>query len=255
MTTLFISHGAPTLAMEPGATGRLLAELGRSLPQPDAILVISAHWDTTQPRVSAVETPETIHDFGGFPREMYEMQYPAPGAPDLAMRVVEALADSFPTTSMDASRGLDHGGWVPLMLMYPQADIPVTQLSIQSHAGPLKHYQIGQALTGLQQENILLLCSGAITHNLHDFFTAERDAPVLDYVPAFTNWMAQKIADHDIDALLDYRTQAPGGHRAHPHEDHLMPLFVALGAAQGSGIRYQPENTYGILAMDTYVWS
>ncbi|MCB5188948.1 dioxygenase [Methylobacillus caricis] len=254
MTTLFISHGAPTLAMEPGATGRLLAELGRSLPRPDAILAVSAHWDTTQPRVSAVQHPETIHDFGGFPRQMYEIQYPAPGAPALAMRVLEILADSFPTARMDAKRGLDHGAWVPLMLMYPQADIPVTQLSIQSSAGPLVHYKLGQALSALQQENIMLLCSGAITHNLHDFFTSDRNAAVLDYVPAFSDWVAGRIASKDIQSLLDYRQLAPGGNRAHPHEDHLMPLFVALGAAQGKSVRYEPENTYGILAMDTYVW-
>ncbi|MFL9609528.1 DODA-type extradiol aromatic ring-opening family dioxygenase [Methylobacillus sp. Pita2] len=254
MSTLFISHGAPSLVLEPGKTGEMLAELGKSLPRPDAIVAVSAHWDTQQPRISAAARPETIHDFGGFPRAMYEMQYPAPGAPELARTVAEGLAAQGIAVQIDTVRGLDHGAWVPLMLMYPEADIPVAQLSIQSHAGPRTHYRLGQALAGLRTQNVMLLCSGAITHNLHDFFSADRDAHVLDYVPAFSGWMAEKIAAGDTEALLDYRRQAPGGVRAHPHEDHLMPLFVALGAASGKAIRYQPENTFGILAMDAYVW-
>ncbi|MCB5190851.1 dioxygenase [Methylobacillus arboreus] len=254
MSTLFISHGAPSLVLKPGKTGTMLAELAASLPRPDAILAVSAHWDTQQPRVSATPRPDTIHDFGGFPPAMYAMQYPAPGAPGLARTVVETLAAHDIAAGIDTSRGLDHGVWVPLMLMYPHADIPVAQLSIQSQAGPRAHYQLGQALAGLKTGNVMLLCSGAITHNLHDFFTSDRDAQALDYVSAFSDWMGEKIAAGDVDALLDYRQQAPGGTRAHPHEDHLMPLFVALGAAQGQAIRYQPENTYGILAMDTYVW-
>ncbi|ABE50897.1 DODA-type extradiol aromatic ring-opening family dioxygenase [Methylobacillus flagellatus] len=254
MNTLFISHGAPSLALEPGKTGAMLAALGQTLPRPDAILVVSAHWDTSQPRISAATQPDTIHDFSGFPRAMYEMQYPAPGAPALADIVAESLAAQGMAVEVDPVRGLDHGAWVPLMLMYPEADIPVTQLSIQSHAGPRAHYRLGQALAGLQAHRVMLLCSGAITHNLHDFFSADRDAQVLDYVPAFSGWMAEKIAAGDVEALLDYRRQAPGGIRAHPYEDHLMPLFVALGATQGKAVRHTPEHTFGILAMDAYVW-
>lgn len=254
MTTLFISHGAPNLVLEPGKTGDMLAHLGKTLPRPDAILAVSAHWDTRHPRITTSSKPDTIHDFAGFPAAMYEMQYPAPGAAGLADKVTATLASHHIVVEPDATRGLDHGVWVPLMLMYPEADIPVAQLSIQSHLGPQAHYQLGQALAAVQQQNVLLLCSGAITHNLHDFFTADRNADVLDYVPAFSDWMAGRIAANDTAALLDYRRQAPGGVRAHPHEDHLMPLFVAIGAAQGKATRHQPENTYGILAMDTYVW-
>lgn len=256
MSTLFISHGAPTLALEPGVTGELLTRLGQTLPRPRAILVVSAHWDTRTPRISMVSQPETIHDFGGFPAAMYQMQYPAPGAPALAQQVKTLLEQTHLTVALDPARGLDHGAWVPLMLMYPQADIPVTQLSIQSHAGAAAHFALGQQLASLQAEGVMLLCSGAITHNLHDFFSADRDAPVLDYVPAFSDWMGQRIAAGDSQALLNYRQLAPAATRAHPHEDHLLPLFVALGAAEGMGKpqRHQPENTYGILAMDTYVW-
>lgn len=255
MSTLFISHGAPSLVLEPGKTGDLLAALGQSLPRPEAILAVSAHWDTQQPRISTAPHPETIHDFGGFPPAMYEMQYPAQGAPELAQGVAEKLALHNIPVNIDPIRGLDHGAWVPLMLMYPDADIPVTQLSIQSHAGPRAHYALGQVLAGLQSQKVMLMCSGAITHNLHDFFTADRHAKSLHYVQAFSDWMAEKIAENDIESLLNYRKLAPGGIRAHPHEDHLMPLFVALGAAAGKhSTRHQPETTYGFLAMDAYLW-
>jgi len=256
MTTLFISHGAPTLAMEPGETGRMLSELGTSLPRPTSILVISAHWDTKAAQVSFAEKPETIHDFGGFPPEMYKMQYPANGAPGLAKQVINVLEQANIPITTSSDRGLDHGAWVPLMLLYPQADIPVTQLSIQSHLGPAEHYQLGQAISPLQDDGVMILCSGAVTHNLSDFFSMNREALSLDYVPQFANWIANKIEHNDTDALLDYRKIAPGGVRAHPHEDHLSPLFVALGAAKDreNVRRYAPETTFGILAMDTYVW-
>ncbi|HEY0268147.1 MAG TPA: class III extradiol ring-cleavage dioxygenase, partial [Methyloradius sp.] len=173
----------------------------------------------------------------------------------IAQQVYNLLAGAGITIAQDQQRGLDHGAWVPLKLMYPLADIPVTQLSIQSHSGPLAHYKMGQAIGALQDEGIMILCSGAITHNLHDFFTMQRDAPLLPYVMEFANWMAEKAASNDIDALLNYRKLAPHAVRAHPHEDHLVPLFVALGAARGAMKRYQPENTFGILAMDAYVWA
>ena len=259
MSTLFISHGSPTLAIEPGATGALLHALAQSLPRPKAILMVSAHWDTRIATLSLAEQPETIHDFGGFPKAMYEIQYPAKGAPSVAKKTAALLEKSGIAVQFAPTRGLDHGAWVPLMLMYPEADIPVTQLSVQSQAvqsqpSSAAHYQLGQAIRPLQEDNIMIIASGAITHNLHDFFTAQRDARVLDYVPAFTHWVADKIEQNDMDALIHYRTKAPSGIRAHPSEDHLMPLFVALGAGAGKPVRYQPENTFGILAMDIYAW-
>ncbi len=244
MTTLFVSHGAPTLAIEPGKTGKLLGYLARSLPKPQQILVVSAHWDTQIPRVSLSKQPETIHDFGGFPHEMYEISYPARGAPVLANRALQLLAAAGVDADSDPSRGLDHGAWVPLRLMYPDADIPVTQLSIQSRLGPQAHYQLGQAISPLQDEDVLILCSGAVTHNLYDMFTMQRDADVLDYVPDFANWVGEKIAEQDTATLLDYRHASQSGKRAHPSEDHIAPLFVALGAGRGHAQRLQPENIY-----------
>ncbi len=261
MTALFISHGAPTLAIEPGETGKLLAELAASLPRPSAILVASAHWDTQTPTLSTTGKPETIHDFGGFPQQMYDIQYPANGAPAIATKAADLLTHTGIHSKMDAVRGLDHGAWVPLMLMYPEADIPVAQVSIQSRQSPQAHFAMGQALSALQAENVMLVASGSVTHNLHDFFSPQRDALALHYVPAFADWLAEKIGQNDSAALFDYRNQNQYAVRAHPTEDHILPLFVALGWANGAGhlsasapVRYTPENTYGILAMDIYRW-
>lgn len=254
MTTLFVSHGAPTLALEPGETGKMLATLAASLPRPDAILVISAHWDTRVPTVSLAAHPATIHDFAGFPAALYAINYPVPGAPALANKVLELLAAHEIPAQTHTDRGLDHGAWVPLSLMYPEADIPVTQLSIQSRTTPAAQFALGQALQSLHAENVLILASGAITHNLSDFFTGQRDATPLAYVNAFSDWVAGQLASEQAQTLLNYRTENREGIQAHPSEDHLMPLFVAAGSAQGIPKRYTPETTYGILAMDAYVW-
>ncbi|WP_020167379.1 MULTISPECIES: DODA-type extradiol aromatic ring-opening family dioxygenase [Methylotenera] len=269
MTTLFISHGAPTLAIESGETGKLLSTLGVTLPRPDAILVVSAHWDTPTAKVSNAIKPETIHDFGGFPKAMYDIQYPANGSPMLADKTARLLENAGIVIQQE-SRGLDHGAWVPLKLMFPDADIPVVQLSIQSQPSknltnqnlaeqrlqaPSAHYALGRTISALQNDNIMIICSGAITHNLQDFFSTKIDVEALDYVAKFADWMGERIALNDIDSLINYRTQSQFGQQAHPSEDHILPLFVALGAAKGKPIRYQPEITYGILAMDTYVWS
>jgi 4,5-DOPA dioxygenase extradiol len=271
MSTLFVSHGAPTLALEPGYTGQMLAEMAASLPRPEAILVVSAHWDTRVPTISLASQPQTIHDFAGFPPAMYGLSYPAPGAPALAAQVVTMLQTQGIAVQTQAERGLDHGAWVPLMLMYPQADIPVTQLSIQSRSSPAAQFALGQALQALHAQNVLILASGAITHNLSDFFTADRNASPLAYVDAFSDWMAARLLQQQWASLLNYRHECPWARQAHPTEDHLMPLFVAAGsvatdalgrAQQNAGEaefasvrRFRPEYTYGILAMDAYLWT
>lgn len=254
MTTLFISHGAPNLIMDPGKTGALLRQLGQTLPRPKAILVVSAHWDTMEARVSSVDRPETLHDFYGFPDEMYTMHYSAPGAPALAQKVMAAFGDARMNIQEDKRRGLDHGAWVPLTLMYPQADIPVTQLSIQGKLKPVDHFYMGQAISALQDQGILILCSGAITHNLKHLFKVQRKTSSLEYVTEFANWVGERVIDHDIEALINYRKLSINGVKAHPEEDHILPLFVALGAGRGQAIRYQTEHTYGVLAMDAYSW-
>lgn len=242
------------LALQSGRTGEAWQSLRQQLPVPSAILCISAHWETAQFEVSAVTKPETIHDFSGFPSALYEIEYPAAGAPALAEKVRTCLQAAGMDVRVNAQRGLDHGAWVPLREFYPAATLPVAQLSLQMHGGPAMHYALGQVLQVLHADNVLILASGAVTHNLGDFYSSALDAPVLPYVPAFADWLGEAIAQQDIERLLAYRQRTPAGRLAHPSEEHLLPLFVALGAGQGVPQRWQPETCYGILAMDAYVW-
>lgn len=254
MPALFVSHGAPTMAIEPGRAGAALAELGRTLPRPKAILIASAHWETHSPAVSAAHQPDTIHDFGGFADALYRIRYPAPGAPELAERVKQVLDGAGLQTALDPARGLDHGAWVPLRYLYPDADVPVTQLSIQPHLSPVHHYRIGEALRPLTLEDVLIIGSGSLTHNLREF--RARSGEVAAYVREFQEWMKTSIDSKDVAALLDYRRLAPHAVRAHPTDEHLLPLFVALGAAGvcGPTRRLTDEVTFGVIAMDTYVF-
>lgn len=250
---VFISHGSPNVALQDGATVQCWQQLGQELPRPRAILLLSAHWETAQPMISTAAQPQTIHDFGGFPRTLYEMQYPAAGMPELAQRVGECLAAGGFALGEHQQRGLDHGAWIPLRNMYPQADVPVVQLSIQPHAGTEWHWRLGQALRPLREEGILIMASGAVTHN---FGWLSRTQTPLPQAQAFSDWLGEKLAVRDLPALLDYRRQAPYGVEAHPTEEHLLPLFVTLGASNENELltRFTPEYCYGGLAMDAYVW-
>jgi 4,5-DOPA dioxygenase extradiol len=254
LPSLYISHGSPMTALHPGKVGERLTELASSLPRPKAILIATAHWLAHQPTVGGSARPETIHDFYGFPRELFEIHYRAPGAPDLALQAAQMLDRAGLSPQLDPAHGLDHGAWVPLRLLYPQADIPVVPLSIQPELGPAHQYAVGRALAPLRDQGVLIIGSGSITHNLHDFragYSEEREAP---YVRPFLGWLDQKIQARDIDALLDYRRQAPFAERAHPTDEHLLPLYVALGAAgeDASAQRIDAGIDLGFLAMDTY---
>jgi 4,5-DOPA dioxygenase extradiol len=253
-TSLFVSHGAPTMALEPGSAGLALAALGRELPRPRAILVLSAHWDTPVPTVSAASRPDTIHDFHGFPAELYRIVYPASGAPELAQRTTGLLSAAGIPVAVDPGRGLDHGAWVPLRLMYPEADVPVTQLSIQTGSGPAHHLRIGAALAPLLDEGVLVIGSGSMTHNLREVQFSVPEGPATPYVSDFQAWMQATLARGDADALIDYRRLAPGAVRAHPTDEHLLPLFAAYGAAGASPQvrRLGDSVTFRVLAMDAY---
>jgi 4,5-DOPA dioxygenase extradiol len=254
LPSLFISHGAPTLALKPGRTGAALTALGRDLPRPAAILVASAHWETARPAASIASHPETIHDFGGFPDELYRMTYPAPGAPDVARQAKDLLDAAGIGADLDAGRGLDHGAWVPLRFLYPAADVPVTQLSIQPRLTPAHHYRVGEALRPLRRAGVLIVGSGSLTHNLREL-RMSGGAPE-PYAVEFQDWVHNAVSANDVAALLDYRRRAPQAVRAHPTDEHLLPLFVALGAAgdSDSARRINDEITYGALAMDTYAF-
>jgi 4,5-DOPA dioxygenase extradiol len=242
LPALFVSHGSPMILVEPSPGRSFLAGLAAMLPRPRAILAVSAHWETRQPAVSTAPRPETIHDFAGFPPELHRIRYDAPGAPELAERVA-AL-----TGADTVAHGLDHGAWVPLLLGWPAADIPVTQLSIQPDQGPEHHFKLGQALAPLRDEGVLILASGALTHNLRAYFRGGDGEAARSLT--FADWMAGAVEDGRIDDLLAYRQRAPEAVHAHPADEHLLPLFVALGAG-GQG-RVLHRSLDGSLAMDAY---
>ena len=251
---LFLSHGSPTLPLEKSAATDFLRRLGPSLGRPEAILMVSAHWDTERPAVSGAERPETIYDFYGFPPELYRLQYPAPGAPKLAQRVAGLLGERGFSTDIDPGRGLDHGAWTPLILAYPQADIPVTQLSIQSHLGPEHHVRLGEALRPLRDEGVLIIASGGATHNLREL-SRQRGNPVPQpWAAEFNDWLAGALQSRRTDDLVNYRGQAPQAVRNHPTDEHLIPLFVALGAGDPGGTTQRLHSSIesGVISMDAY---
>ncbi|HWG90488.1 MAG TPA: class III extradiol ring-cleavage dioxygenase [Candidatus Thermoplasmatota archaeon] len=236
LPTLFVSHGAPTLPIEPDSPARtFLTGLGASLPRPKAILAVSAHWETDRPAVSLADRPATLHDFHGFPPQLYQLRYPAPGAPDVALRALDLLEEAGIGCDMDPTRGLDHGAWVPLLLGYPKADIPVTQLSIQRHFNPEAHLALGEALAPLRKEGVLVLGSGGAIHNLRDLDWTGGDTPE-KWAVEFEGWLVEAVARGDREALAHWTTRAPHAAKAQPRPDHFMPLLVALGAA-GPGAR------------------
>lgn len=257
LPTLFVSHGAPTLPLTEAPAKRFLQQLPTRLPErPRAVLVVSAHWETDRPAVNAVLSNGTIHDFRGFQQELYGLRYPAPGSTEVAQQVADLLHLAGFPTSIDRERGLDHGAWVPLMLMFPNADVPVLQLSVQARGSTAHHLALGRALRRLRQQGILLLGSGSFTHDLSHFH-AYRDAlaePEPIWVSAFADWFDQALAERRLDELVEYRRFAPFASRNHPTEEHLMPLFVVLGAAGDDWIaeRLHASVTHGVLRMDVY---
>ncbi|CAN7349231.1 DODA-type extradiol aromatic ring-opening family dioxygenase [Pseudomonas sp. LjRoot263] len=249
--SLYISHGSPMLALEPGASGPALANLAATMPKPKAIVIVSAHWESSELLVSGNPQPETWHDFGGFPRALFEVQYPAPGSPQLATEVVELLKTDGLPVRIDAKRPFDHGVWVPLSLMYPQADVPVVQVSLPTRGGPALQTRVGHALASLRERGVLLIGSGSITHNLRELDWHAGPESVEPWAKAFRDWMIEKLEANDEAALHDYRQQAPNAVRNHPSDEHLLPLYFARAAGGEFSIVHQ-GFTMGALGMDIY---
>lgn len=257
LPSLFVPHGAPTFALHPGAAGNAIAAAASTLPLPRAIVVISAHWDTDEPTVGFADRPETIYDFYGFAQALYALRYPATGCPEAAAEVVAAIRSAGLPAHEDPTRGLDHGAWVPLRMMFPEADVPVIPLSIQSHAGVEHAWRLGKSLAPLSGRGFLMIGSGNITHNLNDFRQVSRSpGQTPAYVRDFADWIAARLRVGDIPALLDYRRQAPQAVQAHPTDEHLLPLFVALGAAGDAphAERFHAGIDSHVLAMDAYTF-
>lgn len=250
---LFVSHGSPMFAIEPGRLGPKLAQIGAGLGELSAIVVVSPHWQTCGVRVSGPVSPDTIHDFGGFPAPLYALQYPAPGAPRLAEQIRDLLEAAGFEASVDTARGLDHGAWVPLRYLRPAADVPVLQVSLPHDIDAAGALRLGTALGPLRAQGVLLIGSGSLTHNLYEF-RQHVDDP--DYAQRFADWVADAVSRRDVAALVGYRDRAPHAARAHPTEEHYLPLLVALGASDADepGQLIPGGMTYGVLSMDSFAF-
>jgi 4,5-DOPA dioxygenase extradiol len=251
---LFISHGAPTFAVEPGALGSELRRLGNRLVGIKAVLVISPHWQTRAVKVMATLMPETMHDFGGFSPELYRLRYAAAGQPEIAERAALLLQRAGFVVTLDEKRGLDHGAWVPLLHLLPNAGTPVFQVSMPHDLDTRGAMQLGRALAPLRESGVLILGSGSLTHNLYEI--AARASHAERYAEDFARWVRDAVTDKDTERLLSYRSQAPYATRAHPTEEHFLPLLVALGAAGDADdvLAIDGGMTYGVLSMDSFAW-
>ncbi|MGE5236773.1 MAG: DODA-type extradiol aromatic ring-opening family dioxygenase [Acidobacteriota bacterium] len=253
--SVFVSHGAPTLLLDACPAREFLAGLGRELGRPRAVLCVSAHWEASRPALTTAARPATIHDFSGFPRELYDITYPAPGDPELARRAAELLDAAGLAAAADSRRGLDHGAWVPLALVFPAADVPTVQLSVQTALGPRHHLELGRALAPLREEGVLLLGSGGATHNLLEFGGQRLDEKAPAHVRAFEEWLCATVERGDDQALVDYRRTGPEAPRIHPTAEHFLPLLVPAGAGHGGGGRVLHRSfTYGVLSMAAFAW-
>jgi len=241
-------------AVEPGLLGPKLQALGESLQDVSAILIVSAHWQTSGGvRVMTTSAPETIHDFGGFPEQLYKLRYPAHGAPDVAAEAGRLLTEAGFSVKSDSRRGLDHGAWVPMIYLQPEARLPIFQVSMPQELDAAGAVRLGKALAPLREQGVLIVGSGSLTHNLYEVFRGHSD---IEYAQSFVDWIRRAIAQRDTAALLDYRHQAPSASRAHPTEEHFLPLLVALGASEGaeSAALVEGGMTYGVLSMDSFLW-
>ena len=252
---IFISHGAPTFAIEPGVLGPQLGALGQKLIGVKAVLVVSPHWQTRDVQVMTTQKPETVHDFGGFPAELYTLQYPASGQPGLAIEAARLLAAAGFNTGFDERRGLDHGAWVPLYHLLPDAQIPVFQVSLPASLTTAQAVELGRALAPLRAQGVVIMASGSMTHNLYEFRQGgTRPEP---YAEEFATWVRTAVMAHAVQPLIAYRAEAPHAARAHPTEEHFLPLLVALGAQQdGDGVQVLDGGgvTHGVISMESYVW-
>lgn len=261
MPSLFISHGGPNVVTDDTPARDYLRSLSERLPRPKAIVIVSAHFETDGVAVVTDPMPGMIYDFGGFAPELHEMVYPAPGEPALAERVFGLLDAAGLEPARLAERGYDHGTWTPLILAWPEADIPVVQISVDPKRDARWHYELGRALAPLREDGVLLIGSGHITHNLRALFPLMRhgkqaDPALAGQVNAFTGWFAERLAADDRESILDWKARAPFPAENHPTDEHLMPIFFAYGAG-GPDTRVERAHAsqqFGFFAWDSYLF-
>ena len=231
MPVLFIAHGAPTIVIQKGQYPDFLAKIPETIKKPQAIVVFTAHWESEIQQISSVKNYETIYDFYGFPKEMYEMTYPAPGNTTIAKEIHELFKANGIKSELDEKRGLDHGAWTILRLMYPKADIPVIQLSVNPAASAEEAYKIGKALAPLREKDILIIGSGNTVHNLRILNRSEIDAPTEKWALEFDDWIAKQLKEWNTQELFAYEKKAPHIKKAVPTAEHFLPLVYSAGAA------------------------
>jgi 4,5-DOPA dioxygenase extradiol len=234
MPVMYLSHGAPPLADDHTWTAEL-AQWRRDLPRPESILVVSAHWESAPLTVGATETVPLTYDFWGFPQRYYDVTYAAPGAPELAEDVAKLVARPGRPVYSDPNRGLDHGAYVPLVELFPEADVPVLQVSMPT-LDPRELFELGRTLAPLRDEGVLIIGSGFTTHNLDEAIFGDLSGAAPEWGREFDDWARETVESGDIDAVLDFEHSAPAARRAHPRTEHFAPLFVSLGATADSGV-------------------
>lgn len=260
LPSIFISHGAPDLVLQKSDASDFLKKLSTQITPPKAIVIASAHHETRGVEIVSDPSPETIYDFGGFDPKMYELVYPAKGDPKLATQVHSLLKNAGIEGNLNSSRGFDHGVWSPLMLIWPEANIPIVQVSIDPSKDARYHFELGKALAPLRDDDILVIGSGHITHNLQVVFSAMRrgimDPTMALKVTDFTNWFYEQFKTGNVDEILDWKNKAPYPQENHPTDEHLMPLFFAYGAASGkespTAERIHSSTQLGSFAYDVY---
>ena len=253
LPALFISHGAPDLILTKEPAYQALVHIGQQWPAPEGIIAISAHWQAEEFTLGTAEQFSTIHDFGGFPADLYQLTYPAKGSRRLADQCGRALKSDGIAFTEDPQRGLDHGAWMPLMISWPQADIPILPLSLKRGASLREYLQLGRALAPLRHQGILLIASGAVTHNLGTMRAP--GSPADPWSIEFAEWLRGKLETAQTGALLDYRKRARHARLAHPTTEHFDPLLIAYGSGEERpGIRLHQSFVYGNIAMDSYAF-
>jgi len=254
--SVFLSHGAPDLALKTDhPTYHFLQELPKALPRPDAIVIFSAHWCTPQVMVSQDVSYRAVHDFGGFDERLYALRYAPKGCPELAKMVLDMVKHQDDDAKLVVKGGLDHGVWIPLLLMYPDPFIPVVQVSIQPDKSPAYHLAVGKSLQELRSHNVLVIGSGSMTHNLYAMNWNDHDAPPPRWVSDFTDWMHDRLEAGDTESVLHYRNLAPYAQNNHPTSEHLLPLFVAMGAGGAKAKRIHTASAYATVGLDAYQFS
>ncbi|WP_199052433.1 class III extradiol ring-cleavage dioxygenase [Aquitalea sp. ASV15] len=249
---LFISHGAPTLPIEHSATRDFLQQLGQQLPRPRAIVVLSAHWESTLPMVNLAEKPGTLYDFGGFPPILYTLRYPASTDLTLAAEATDLLRQSGFRVGSTDQRGLDHGMWTPLMLMYPQADIPLVMVSLPHAATADTYYRMGRALRALRDDNVMIVGSGSYTHNLWQL-GRDGSAPP-SWAEDFAQWMDHALSDNRPQDILNWKQLAPHARENHPSDEHFNPLLVAMGAASDDTPPHKLHDDWRMGSLSMACW-